>query len=67
MAWRERDFLDGPVECGVIVLSTLGCSWGRAGGCTMCGYIYDSTRKELTKEEIIAQFEHALEGLSKKE
>jgi len=66
VAWRERDYLGGPVEAGAIVLPTKGCSWGEKGGCTMCGYIYDSARGGLGEKEIVAQFGKALEGLLKK-
>ncbi len=61
-AWREKDFLHGKsVDAGVVVLSTRGCSWALRAGCTMCGYIYDSSA-EVSQEEVLRQFK---EGLAK--
>lgn len=60
--WREKDYLNGEVEAGVVILPTIGCRWGRSSGCTMCGYVYDSAR-EITQEEILNQFTAALEKL----
>jgi hypothetical protein len=61
-AWRERDFLHGEeVDAGVIVLSTRGCAWALRGGCTMCGYVYDSSRG-ASQAEVLQQFK---EGLAK--
>ncbi len=46
-----------------IILSTRGCTWAIApqGGCTMCGYVNDSSRQRVTAEELKAQLlrEHA--------
>ncbi len=40
-----------------IILSTRGCTWAIApqGGCTMCGYVNDSSRQRMTAEELKAQ------------
>lgn len=57
--WRERDFLDGPVEAGVIILPTIGCRWGRKEGCIMCGYVYDAAR-EISQEKVVEEFKKAL-------
>ncbi|MFW9897064.1 MAG: hypothetical protein ACFFD7_14760, partial [Candidatus Thorarchaeota archaeon] len=45
-----------------IILRTKGCSWalGDYGGCSMCGYIQDSTIKEIEQDHIINQFNFAL-------
>ncbi|NOZ59850.1 MAG: archaeosine biosynthesis radical SAM protein RaSEA [Euryarchaeota archaeon] len=62
-AWRERDFLHGEsVDAGVVVLSTRGCAWALRGGCTMCGYVYDSSR-QVGQEEVLQQLRQALAGL----
>ncbi len=60
--WKEDDILDGDVvKAGVIVLPTRGCSWGRASGCTMCGYVYDAGA--LGDEELVRTFKSALASL----
>lgn len=57
--WKGGDFLDGPVEAGVIILPTTGCRWGRVEGCIMCGYVYDAAR-EISQEQIVKEFERVL-------
>ncbi len=46
-----------------IILRTKGCSWalGDFGGCSMCGYIQDSTIEEIDQIHIINQFNYALQ------
>jgi radical SAM enzyme (TIGR01210 family) len=46
-----------------IILRTRGCSWalGDSGGCSMCGYITDSNIKPVKSEDIIRQFDFAVE------
>lgn len=61
--WREKDLLEGRiVETGVIILPTMGCSWGTKSGCSMCGYVYDSS-KSISQEGILDQFNGALKKL----
>ena len=63
VSFKEKDYLAGnTVDAGVIILKTRGCWWGRMSGCTMCGYIYDSS-KEKRQEDIINAFDTSLEGL----
>ncbi|OUJ19061.1 MiaB family Radical SAM enzyme [Methanonatronarchaeum thermophilum] len=50
---------DRPINCLNIILRTTGCSWGRESGCTMCGYIYDSTEKTTVKD-LKKQFDIAI-------
>src|SRR3972149_3839859 len=60
--WKERDVLDGEaVDVGVVVLPTKGCRWGRASGCTMCGYVYAAG--SLSDEELSTAFKDALSDL----
>jgi hypothetical protein len=56
--WKEKEYLEnkGTVNAGVVILPTKGCRWSKRGGCTMCGYIYDSARK-ISQNEIARQFE----------
>ena len=46
-----------------IILRTKGCSWalGDYGGCSMCGYIQDSTIENIDQIHIINQFNYALQ------
>ena len=46
-----------------IILRTKGCSWalGETGGCSMCGYIGDSNIEPVDPEQIIHQFDYAIE------
>ncbi|RMF90109.1 MAG: TIGR01210 family radical SAM protein [Methanobacteriota archaeon] len=62
VSWRERDFLDGEtVDAGVVILPTKGCRWGRASGCTMCGYVYEAG--SLDDGTLAARFREALASL----
>jgi len=61
--WREKDIIEGKcVESFVIVLPTKGCSWAKASGCTMCGYINDSC-PTATDSLLISEFERAIRNL----
>lgn len=46
-----------------IILRTKGCSWalGDFGGCSMCGYIQDSTIDKIDQIHIINQFNYAFQ------
>ncbi len=46
-----------------IILRTKGCSWalGDFGGCSMCGYIQDSTIENIDQIHLINQFNYALQ------
>lgn len=60
--WKEDDLLGGEVvSAGVIVLPTSGCIWGRASGCTMCGYVYEAGT--LGDKELLKTFKSALASL----
>jgi len=45
-----------------IILRTPGCYWalGETGGCSMCGYIEDAYLGKITSENLIEQFEYAV-------
>ncbi|NOZ76639.1 MAG: archaeosine biosynthesis radical SAM protein RaSEA [Euryarchaeota archaeon] len=62
VSWRERDYLDGTVEAGVVIMPTRGCSWGLRSGCSMCGYVYDSPAV-VDWDALLGDFTHALEEL----
>jgi radical SAM enzyme (TIGR01210 family) len=58
--WRSLDLLkDKPVESLTVILRTAGCSWRR---CTMCGYAREGAPSSA--EDLIAQFQRALQNLS---
>lgn len=64
--WTSEDLLDGkPTKCFTMIFQTRGCYWGQRGGCTMCGYVYDSAIEPPTDENILAQYrsvENRIEG-----
>jgi radical SAM enzyme (TIGR01210 family) len=62
--WIKEDRLRGKKgKEFAIILRTKGCSWalGECGGCSMCGYIQDSTIEEIDQNHIINQFNFAFE------
>ena len=61
--WVQDDiFLDKTIGKSLtIILRTVGCRWAyESGGCTMCSYLMDSSPIKISAENIINQFEHAL-------
>lgn len=62
VSWKEKDYIDGPVNAGVVILPTIGCRWGRKEGCIMCGYVYDAAR-EIDQGAVVAEFKKAVEKL----
>ncbi len=65
-AWSEKDRLDGKqIDAFVIILKTQGCSWAKDSGCSMCGYFNDSAWEEISDEDLLNQFEIALEKYNK--
>lgn len=61
--WKEREILNGkPADAGVIILRTSGCSHYHKGGCSMCGYNYESD-STVTPGNIIKQFDSAAKDL----
>ena len=61
--WSEKDVLDGKVvDAYVIILRTRGCSWALSSGCTMCGYFNDSMFTAISQEDLLVQFEKAMQS-----
>ena len=60
-AWTEQDAIDGErVDAFVLILRTRGCSWAwNSGGCTMCGYVNDSSAN-VGERELEVQLEKAM-------
>ncbi len=58
--WKGHDLLGGRiVESLTVILRTVGCRWNR---CTMCGYASEGA--PATAEDLLVQFESALQRLS---
>jgi radical SAM enzyme (TIGR01210 family) len=61
--WKESEQIDGKsVSAGVVILRTSGCSHYHAGGCSMCGYNFESD-VGVTPADIVKQFDHAMKDL----
>ncbi|MFX0064065.1 MAG: archaeosine biosynthesis radical SAM protein RaSEA, partial [Candidatus Hermodarchaeota archaeon] len=52
-----------PVLSQVIILSTRGCEWALSnhGGCSMCGYVNDSSRRDIDQSLVLKQITQALD------
>ena len=60
--WSEKDLLNGKVvDAFVIIFRTRGCTWSLKSGCTMCGYFNDSLWSKVTEEDLLKQFETAMQ------
>jgi hypothetical protein len=60
--WLEKDrFLNKIGTSLVVILATRGCNWALSsgGGCSMCGYIYDSPITVPDSNSLIKQFDLA--------
>lgn len=56
--WTGKDILNGkPISALTVIFQTTGCRWNN---CTMCGYVYDSSKRVPSHDELIKQFEHAM-------
>jgi len=63
--WSEKDILNGKiVDTFVIIFRTKGCSWALNSGCTMCGYFNDSMLESVSDQNILSQFEMAMNSYS---
>ncbi|WP_048201242.1 archaeosine biosynthesis radical SAM protein RaSEA [Methanocaldococcus bathoardescens] len=59
-----RDFNIG--KSLTIILRTEGCYYAKEGGCLMCSYLMDSSPEKITAENIINQFNYAIEKYKEK-
>jgi len=58
-AWTEKDLLDGKVvDSFVVIFRTTGCYWARSGGCSMCGYVFD-TSLDVSEDDLMHQLKTA--------
>jgi archaeosine synthase beta-subunit len=63
--WSEKDVLKGDiVNAFVIIFRTRGCTWAMRSGCSMCGYFNDSLWAKVTDENLLKQFDLAMEKYS---
>jgi radical SAM enzyme (TIGR01210 family) len=61
--WIEKDVYSKNVEDAfVMILRTSGCSWAQGSGCSMCGYINDASQEKVREEDLLFQFESAMEN-----
>lgn len=59
--WTGVDLLDGrEIKTLTIIFKTSGCRWGQAGGCTMCGFVYDSATEPPSPADLETQLDRAL-------
>jgi radical SAM enzyme (TIGR01210 family) len=63
--WSEKDVLNVKiVDAFVIIFRTKGCSWALKSGCSMCGYFNDSLWENVTDDDLLKQFEIAMNNHS---
>ncbi|MDG6243401.1 MAG: archaeosine biosynthesis radical SAM protein RaSEA [Methanolobus sp.] len=59
--WTGKDLLENEqIDTITIIFKTSGCWWGKAGGCTMCGYVYDSAQTCPSDDDLLAQLKRAM-------
>ena len=59
--WTGVDLFNGrEINTLTIIFKTSGCWWGRLGGCTMCGFVYDSAQTPPSEADFEAQLDRAL-------
>lgn len=64
--WTGRDHHEGGVsDTLTIIFRTAGCWWGKIGGCSMCGFVYDRATTPPTTSDLEAQYEKALSRAEK--
>jgi len=59
--WTGVDLFAGhKIDTLTIIFKTSGCWWGRLGGCTMCGFVYDSAQTSPSAADFESQLDRAL-------
>jgi radical SAM enzyme (TIGR01210 family) len=65
-SWTGVDLVNGSeTKTLTIIFRSAGCRWGKAGGCTMCGYVYDCASEPPTLEDYLAQLSKAMKKAKK--
>jgi len=64
--WTSVDHYNGEqVDTLTMIFKTFGCWWGKVGGCTMCGFVYDRASTPPSAEDLEEQMTRALERSDK--
>ncbi len=65
-SWTGVDLVNGTqTKTLTMIFKSAGCRWGKAGGCTMCGYVYDCASEPPALEDYIAQLTKAMKKAEK--
>jgi radical SAM enzyme (TIGR01210 family) len=65
-SWAGIDLVNGvQTKTLTIIFKSAGCRWGKAGGCTMCGYVYDCASEPPTLEDYNSQLARAMKKAEK--
>ena len=65
-SWTGVDLVnETQVKTLTVIFKSAGCRWGKAGGCTMCGYVYDCASEPPTLEDYKAQLARAMKKAEK--
>lgn len=65
--WFSKELFNNKIYDNLtIILNTIGCFWAKSGGCSMCGYINDSSNNKLSSLNIINQIKKVLNNIDKK-
>jgi archaeosine synthase beta-subunit len=65
-SWTGVDLVNGTqVKTLTVIFKSAGCRWGKAGGCTMCGYVYDCASEPPTLEDYKTQLARAMKKAEK--
>ena len=65
-SWTGIDIVNGiQIETLTVIFKSAGCSWGKAGGCTMCGYVYDCASEPPTLEDYKTQLSRTIKKADK--
>ncbi|HIH74909.1 MAG TPA: archaeosine biosynthesis radical SAM protein RaSEA [Methanosarcina sp.] len=65
-SWTGTDLVDGvQTKTLTVIFKSAGCRWGKAGGCTMCGYVYDCASEPPTLEDYESQLAKAMRKAEK--
>ena len=65
-SWTGTDLVNGvQTQILTVIFKSAGCRWGKAGGCTMCGYVYDCASEPPSLEDYRAQLAKAMRKAEK--
>jgi radical SAM enzyme (TIGR01210 family) len=62
--WEETNFKGKPFDVPLVILRTSPCRWFESGGCTMCNYELLAIDEGVSKSDILAQVDYAIEYLN---